>query len=109
MKVRVDIITENRIQQFLLSLKQAQILIIFCLANIFTASEIESIDKDHIALFQYCGSMYQRPTETQARAINAEDSKLDYRWAAIVIQKNTDPKTDNVEETLCSGSIITDR
>ena len=84
-------------------------LIIFFRVNICTASGIESIDKDHIAMFPYCGSMSQKPSETQSRAINAEDSKLDYRWSAIVVQKNTEPKTGKLHESLCSGSIITDR
>ena len=110
MKFLIDIITEKSLRQFLLSLAQAQKLIIFFRVNICTASGIESIDKDHIAMFPYCGSMSQKPSETQSRAINAEDSKLDYRWAVIVVRKNTEPKNPLiVHESLCSGSIITDR
>ena len=75
MKFLIDIITEKSLRQFLLSLAQAQMLIIFFRGNICTASGIESIDKDHIAMFPYCGSMSQKPSETQSRAINAEESK----------------------------------
>ena len=109
MKVRINIITEKCPRQSLLSLKQAKILIICCFLNVCTDSNIKSIDKDHIAMFPYCGSMSEKSSETQSRAINAEDSKLDYRWSVIVVQKNIEPKTGKLHESLCSGSIITDR
>ena len=110
MQFRRNIIREKCQRQSLLSRKEAHQLIIFCLVNICTALDIDSIDKNHIAMFPYCGSMSQTTSETQARAINAEDSKLDYRWSAIIEKKNTEPKTGTVVEgTMCSGSIITDR
>ena len=111
MKFLLEIIPEKCLRPFLLSLTltQAKILIIFCVGNICTASDIKYIDKEHIAMFPYCGSMSEKSSETQSRAINAEDSKLDYRWSVIVVQKNIEPKTGKVHESLCSGSIITDR
>ena len=109
MKFHIEIITEKSLLQFLLSLAHAQMLIIFFRVNICTASGIESIDKDHIAMFPYCGSMSQKPSETQSRAINAEESKLDYRWSVITLKKNTGPKTRLQYASICSGSIITDR
>ena len=109
MQFRVDNITEKSIRQFLLSLKQAQILVVFGLINTCSASGITAIDKNHIARFPYCGSMYQGFPETQGRAVNAEDSELDYRWSAMLKRRNTQPTTGDVSLGLCSGSIITDR
>ena len=112
MQFRVDNFTEKCIRQFLLPLKQAQILVVFSLINTFSASYL-AIDKNHIAKFPYCGSMYQGSPGTQGRAVNAEDSELNYRWSAMLKRKNTLVKSigdvEYMYEFLCSGSIITER
>ena len=70
---------------------------------------VTDIDKDHIAMYPYCGSMYQGATQAKSRSINSEDSKEDYRWTALLQRENTGPKDGKVKTSYCSGSIITDR
>jgi hypothetical protein len=109
MQIIVNFTTERILPLLQLFLQASQVFVIFYLVNISNASEIDDIDKGHLAMFSYCGSMYQGHTETQARVVNAEDSKHNYRWAAIVRRKNTEPLSKKPINSYCSGSIITDR
>ena len=61
----------------------------FYLFNTYNAISSD-IDKDHHKAFPYCGSMKQRDDDpkTKSRAINAEYSKGDYRWAAFLKRVN---------------------
>lgn len=92
-----------------LSPPKVKIFVIFCILNTCATSETDSIDKDHLDMFPYCGSMYQGNTKTKARAINSQESEQDYRWAVFILRRYIEPKSGNEFTTLCSGSIITDR
>ena len=92
-----------------LSSNRLSILMIVVLVTTSTGLGIADIDKDHLAMYPYCGSMQQETTQTKSRAINSEDSKEDYRWTAFLLRENIEPKSKKVKTTYCSGSIITDR
>ena len=86
-----------------------QISVLFYVIYTCNTSEIENIDKEHLEMFPYCGSMYQERNEPTGRAINADDSKYNYRWSALIRRFNTGPKDTKPKSSRCSGSIITDR
>ena len=90
------------------SSKKASLLNIIYLFNTCSAIN-DDIDKDHHAMFPYCGSMFQGADRTKARAINAKDSTDEYRWSAFLLRKNTEPKSGNIISTGCSGTIISER
>ena len=92
-----------------LSSNRLSIFVIVVLVTKCTGLGIADIDEDHLAMYPYCGSMHQGITQTESRAINSEGSKEDYRWTALLVRENTEPKSNKVDILRCSGSIITDR
>ena len=113
MQVSAYVITEIFEEVLSLSSNMPFILMIVVLITTNTSmGDIDlnkDIDKDHLAMYPYCGSMYQGATQAKSRAINSENSKEDYRWTAFLLRENTEPKSKKVKTTYCSGSIITDR
>ena len=104
----VNVIKGNIVCAPMLLLSTVQVLIIFSLVHTSIALDTD-IDQDHMAMFPYCGGTFQGSSESKARAINAQDSKHNYRWSAIVWRENTGPKSGKKFTSFCSGSIITDR
>ena len=86
-------------------------IIHLCVAIITIKSH--SIDRLHLKLYPYCGSMdYENINhETSGRAVNTwNNSKEFYRWLVLIERRNyqtNKPRTFNVRP--CTGSIITDR
>ena len=70
------------------------------------------IDEEHLKLYPYCGKMTTKnPSGATTRVANSEASKESYRWAVRVTKKtlqNTKPIA-SMFESLCSGTIITER
>ena len=84
------------------------ILIIIYLVNTCTASGIKDVDKDHLAMFPYCGNVTKEIPQAQGRAINSKDSEKHYRWSVHLIREKS-PLLGKSSSFDCSGSIITDR
>ena len=91
-----------------MSPKKTSLFCILYLFNTCIASKAD-IDKDHYDMFPYCGKIHPAADQTNARAINAEDSKDTYRWAALFVRVNTQPKDGKKVKSICSGTIISDR
>ena len=80
------------------------------------------MDNDHRAKYPYCGSMnyegshYSRDREQDGcvgcigRAVNANYSSdsTKYRWLVLLEMRNMNVNGE-VEQSLCTGSVITDR
>jgi hypothetical protein len=115
MQVITSVISEKHDKVLGLSFNSPSLLALVFLVTSSTGLGISDIDKDHYAMYPYCGS--RRPkdpttegaTQAKSRSINSEDSKEDYRWTALLLRENTGPKSGKVRNTYCSGSIITDR
>ena len=84
---------------------------LLCTLYLFkTCSAInDDIDKDHHAMFPYCGTISQGTDQKKARAINAKDSTDEYRWSVYLLRDNTEPKSGNTRTSECSRTIISDR
>ena len=75
------------------------------------------LDKDHIAEYPNCGRMYgySKPSET-SRVVNSKDSKFQYPWVVLIVGRvlyvtkhNDGTKEEYFSNTMCVGTVITNR
>ena len=68
-----------------------------------------NIDINHLKLYPYCGSMNGAEQSTASgRISNTKAAEIHYRWVVKVVRSNMNTQ-GNLDETTCTGSIITDR
>ena len=83
------------------------------------ASRQDLIDKDHLAKYPYCGSMYYEGTRYSTgrqgcmpncigRAVNANRSTSNYRWLVVLEKRNMNVR-GIIRSAACTGSVITER
>ena len=75
------------------------------------------LDKDHLEEYPNCGKMYgySKPRAT-SRVVNSKDSKIQYPWVVLIVGRvlyvtkhNDGTKEESFSNTMCVGTVITNR